>query len=529
MQYDGIIPDPIGAIPPARHKPLGLQADAMKKHFPGTELLDLTYHDFLAVFDSLTAGIIIINLRGTIIYYNEGMAKIDGLDRNAVIGKSVVEVYDLTPETSILIQCLKTRQPTIDRPFFYRTRMGRVANTIHSAFPLFKNRALKGVVCFVREYNALEEALAQVSIPRPKFSLGNETRYTFSNIIGAAPEFLQAVNTAMMAAGTPSPVMLYGETGTGKELFAQAIHNQSSRSKAGFTAINCAAIPENLLEGILFGTSKGAFTGAQTKPGLFERTSGGTLFLDELNAMPITLQAKILRVLQERKVRRLGSFVEVEVDLKIISSVNRQPHLAISEKSLRPDLFYRLGVVFIPIPPLKDRKEDIERLMHHFMEKHSRSLGRNPVSFSSEVVECFRTYHWPGNVRELEHVIEGALNLVGPGETIELDHLRSHLPTWYRMRNQPSTPDSHLADHFPESHGDSERSRAVPIDSQGAPASRRGKSLIKTQEERERKLIAGALRAFRGNVTQAARSMGISRQLLHYKMKKHRIARSNFT
>ncbi|WP_373497902.1 sigma-54 interaction domain-containing protein [Desulfococcus sp.] len=502
----------------------------MKKLSPesGQELLDLTYSDFLAVFDRLSAGVIVVNLRGRIIFYNDGMAKIDGLDRASVLGKTPTEVYDLTPETSMLVQCLKTRQPIIDRPFFYRTRMGRVANTIHSVYPLFKNRSLKGAVCFVREYNALEETLSRVSMPLPKSNIGNDTRYTFSCIIGSAPEFLQAVNTAMMAAGTPSPVMLYGETGTGKELFAQAIHNQSSRSKARFTAINCAAIPENLLEGILFGTSKGAFTGAQDKPGLFERTGGGTVFLDELNSMPLSLQAKILRVLQERKVRRLGSFAETCVDLKIISSVNRQPHLAISENSLRPDLFYRLGVVFIPIPPLRDRREDIESLTRHFMEKHSRSLGRNPAAFSSEVMACFRAYHWPGNVRELEHVIEGALNLVGPGDVIALDHLRSHLPTWYRMMNQSSAPDSHFSGHLPEPEADDEWPLPEASDGRDPPAARRAKSLLRTQEERERRLIAGALQAFKGNVTQAARSMGISRQLLHYKMKKHRIARSSF-
>ncbi len=502
---------------------------AMKRNSPDSrqEMLDLTYRDFLTVFDRLTAGVIIVNLRGTIIYYNDGMAKIDGLERASVVGKAVTEVYDLTPETSMLIQCLRTRKPTIDRPFFYQTRMGRVANTIHSAFPLFRNKSLKGAVCFVREYNALEEAFTHAPMPRPKVNLGNGTRFTFASIVGAAPEFLQAVNTAIMAAGTPSPVMLYGETGTGKELFAQAIHNQSRRSKARFTAINCAAIPENLLEGILFGTSKGAFTGAQDKPGLFEKTSGGTLFLDELNAMPVSLQAKILRVLQERKVRRVGSFAEIEIDLKVISSVNRQPHLAISEKTLRPDLFYRLGVVFIPIPPLRERKEDLERLMHHFMEKHSHALGKHPASFSKEVLDHFLAYHWPGNVRELEHVIEGALNLVGPGHTIEMDHLQSHLPTWYRMRNQPSTPDSHFPDQTPAPDA-GHPSKEIP----GAPkpvGGRRTKSLIKTQEERERRLIAGALQNFKGNVTQAARSMGISRQLLHYKMKKHRISRSNFT
>lgn len=490
--------------------------------------LDIDYDDFLAVFDAITAGVIVVDTGGRIIYYNRSMAKIDEIEVEEALHKHVTEIYDLTNRTSMLLKALATRRPYVDRPFYYRTRRGRIANTIHSAFPLFKGKELRGAICFVREYKMLEETISKVSIRPQKSNLGNGTRFTFTSIVGRDADFLQAVNTALMAANTPSPVMLYGETGTGKELFAQAIHNQSARSVARYTPVNCAAIPENLLEGILFGTSTGAFTGARDKPGLFESTSGGTLFLDELNAMPLSLQAKILRVLQEKKVRPLGSFREVEVDLKIVSAVNTPPHVAIAEKMLRPDLFYRLGVVFIPIPPLRDRKGDIERLSDHFLEKHGKALKKEIRGISDEVLEMFHAYHWPGNVRELEHVIEAAMNLAGPGEVLELDHLQSHLPIWYRMRHQPSTPDT----HFREGDYDVGKAPRPPRPRRPAPtgALESGEEdLKKSQAEMEKRLISGALRNHGGNVTRAAESIGISRQLLHYKMKKHGISRYSFT
>jgi transcriptional regulator with PAS, ATPase and Fis domain len=207
-----------------------------------------------------------------------------------------------------------------------------------------------------------------------------------------------------------SPVMLFGETGTGKELLAQSIHNRSSRSSGRYVAVNCAAIPENLLEGILFGTTRGAFTGAVDKPGLFEKAHGGTLLLDEINAMTMGLQAKLLRFLQERKIRRVGSLEERDVDLKIISSVNVNPHVAIAQQTLRADLFYRLAVIFIRIPPLRERLQDLPALISHFLSKSNALLNRQIAGLSEAVISRFEHYPWPGNVRELEHVIEGALS-----------------------------------------------------------------------------------------------------------------------
>jgi arginine utilization regulatory protein len=450
------------------------------------------------------------------------MAAIDEFDPDMAIGKKVVDVYELNEEGSLIMQCLNSRSPIVDRALLYRTRLGKVANTIHTVFPLFKRNNLEGAICLVREYNVLEETIRSISIPRPRQALPNDTRFKFEDIVGSNIEFLRAVNTARMAAQTPSPVMLCGETGTGKELFAQSIHNASTRAGNHYTAVNCAAIPENLLEGLLFGTTSGAFTGARNKQGLFERASGGTIFLDEINSMGTSLQAKILRAIQERKIRRLGSLRETEIDIKIISSVNKEPHLAIAENALRPDLFYRLGVVFIPIPPLRDRKEDILLLVRYFLAKHSKALNRDVSDISDDVQVLFQEYDWPGNVRELEHIIEGAINLVGSSRTIERRHLQSHLTTWKRLKGTLED-----ARHGAEASRKA-MERHPERQSNAGRLSRESKGLMAIQADQEKEILTRALAVSGGNITQAAKSVDISRQLFNYKMRKYRINRREY-
>jgi arginine utilization regulatory protein len=494
-------------------------------------MLDIGYEEFLPFFDGFGEGLLIVDRTGTIIYYNPTMTAIDDLAPADVLGKKVLDVYDLTEEGSLIMQCLKTRVPIIDRSLLYRTRWGKIANTLHTVFPLSKRGRLAGAICLVREYNLMEETISAVSLPRSKRVLPNETRFDFDAIVGCNIEFLRAVNTAKMAANTPSPVMLYGETGTGKELFAQAIHNHSGGKRSRYTPVNCAAIPENLLEGLLFGTTSGAFSGAKNKLGLFERANGGTLFLDELNAMATGLQAKILRVIQERKVRRLGSLRETTIDVKIISSVNKEPHVAIAENTLRPDLFYRLGVVFIPIPPLRDRKEDIVLLARHFLAKHSRALNRQVTDISGDVLALFNDYDWPGNVRELEHVIEGAINMVVSSRTIERRHLQSHLTTWRRLRGQPDAIQPPVAGLSSDGHDRHRQPRIeLPVHHSGTRQDpfEKGKGLRDTQADHEKTVLEEALAMFRGNITRAAESICISRQLFNYKMKKYRIDRKTF-
>jgi arginine utilization regulatory protein len=298
-----------------------------------------------------------------------------------------------------------------------------------------------------------------------------------------------------------SPVMLFGETGTGKELLAQSIHNRSSRSSGRYVAVNCAAIPENLLEGILFGTTRGAFTGAVDKPGLFEKAHGGTLLLDEINAMTLGLQAKLLRFLQERKIRRVGSLEERDVDLKIISSVNVNPHVAIAQETLRADLFYRLAVIFIRIPPLRERLQDLPALISHFLSKSNALLNRQITGLSEEVISRFEHYPWPGNVRELEHVIEGAMNLVEQTDRqIRPHHLPAHMALFFEQHGEESLP--------------------------GAGAAFR--SLPEAGKKNERHMIVTALAETLGRPSAAAARLGISPQLMNYKMKKYRINRRDY-
>lgn len=479
--------------------------------------LDVRGIDFIAVLDHLDEGVIITDIDGVIHYYNATQAEIDELDPQDVIGKKVTDIYELSGDTSLIMLCVKIGRPIRNRTFFYKTKFGKVANTIHSIFPIYSGGNISGTICFVRDYKILKRTTPVISVPDLKPKKKNGTRYTFADIIGSNRHLVRSIKTAREAANSASPIMLIGETGTGKELFAQSIHNYSGRSNRNYVAVNCAAIPENLLEGVLFGTSRGAFTGAVDKPGLLERANGSTLFLDELLAMPMNLQAKLLRVLQEKKVRRVGSLDEIELDIKIISAVSGPPREAIKKNELRTDLFYRIGVVMVKIPPLRERIDDLTELIHHFLLRLNRSLGTNVQALSDNVMELFTSYRWPGNVRELEHLLEGAMNIVGYDEVIDVQHFSAAFESMdsldyirnLSLYNQTSVPEI--------------GSRTAATDFSASE-----KSLKQSQREQERSRIYNALLATEGNVTVSAKKLGISRQLLHYKMKKYGFTRTDF-
>ena len=280
----------------------------------------------LPVLDQFHEGVILTDALGRILYINALQEKIDELTLLDIKGKSVADAYQVDEGASPALKCILTGKRINNLACFYRTRTGKMVNSIHNVIPLYADKKLIGTICFIRAYHPLESEFESLSIPgnikyirqtdrlhseKEKKKLKNGTRFTFQDIIGQTPDFLAILESCRLASDSPSPVMIYGETGTGKELVAQSIHNESRRRARNYVAINCAAIPENLLEGILFGTAKGAFTGAADKPGLFEKASKGTLFLDEINSMSMGLQAKLLRVLQERKVRRVGALDEI--------------------------------------------------------------------------------------------------------------------------------------------------------------------------------------------------------------------------
>jgi len=482
--------------------------------------------DLMSILSAFDEGVIIADKSGRIIFYNQTQSRIDELEAEWVIGRSVPEVYNLDHSSSIILRCIESGQPILGEIFFYRTCRGKLINTVNSVFPLMQRGQVTGAICFIKDYNLLDRKVADTSTCSPYESrgYGNGTRFTFNDIIGDDEKFLQSVKMARLAADSPSPVMLYGETGTGKEMFAQSIHNHGNRRTGRFIGINCAAIPENLLEGLLFGTSKGAFTGAVNKPGIFEQAHGGTLFLDEVDSMPLNLQTKLLRFLQERKIRRVGGATDIRIDVKVVSSVSSNPQQALQEGKIRMDLFYRLAVVFIPIPPLRQLKNGVENLTRHFIYKYNLVLGKSVLGVAEDVIDVFRRYQWPGNVRELEHMIEGTMNVIQSDDIIRMHHLPRHFlpPDFNRLTQtagEPSAVSASESGQAPEFK--TQPGGLLPADY--GPMSALPQSLLRLQQDREKELIHSALVESAGSVSRAARKLNISRQLLHYKIKKYNL------
>ena len=314
-------------------------------------------------------------------------------------------------------------------------------------------------------------------------------------LVGQSPAIRQIYGVVEKVANTPSTVLISGESGTGKELIARALHENSNRHAGPFIKINCAAIPKTLMESELFGYDKGAFTGAVgAKPGRFELAHGGTLFLDEIGEIPVEMQVKLLRVLQESEFERVGGIKTIKVDVRLVTATNRDLLEEIAAGNFREDLFYRLNVVPIQIPPLRERREDIPLLAEHFIAKFNERLKKQIVSISPEAVAELVGYNWPGNIRELENLMERTILFC-------------------------EDPEIRVSDLPPEIVGAAPASAAT-VEGEPRPAGGSLKEAVRAETERvERELIQRALDATGGNVTQAARKLKISRKSLQTKMK----------
>ena len=472
-------------------------------------------------FDDYPEGVKIVNASTKIIYYNKAQGRLDGLEPATVIGRTVLETYYMeNSDTFPSSQCCFERRAIIDHTCYYRTCKGREVNSTYSIFPIFSCDNILGCICFSSGYNVASKKLNLEKLGSIEDSSQVSTsavlvakNFCFDDVITQNVKFEVCLDKARSASLTPSSVMIYGETGTGKEMIAQAMHNYSPRHHKPFMAINCAAIPEASLEGVLFGTTKGAFVGAEDKPGMLELANGGTLFLDEISFMPLGMQSKILRSIQEKTVRRVGASREVAVDFKIISATNINPRVAVKNGDLRSDLFYRLAVVMLAIPPLRERRRDIELLCAYFIKKLNLKLNRNVESIAPEVIRAFNSHHWSGNVRELEHVVEGAMNSVL--EATILNH--THFSDFY----------AGLAfdDEFGHISGLETEFRFPPNEADGCreDGESRFDLSLASAPNMERNGIIIALEESSGNASQAARSLGISPQLMRYKMKKYNL------
>jgi arginine utilization regulatory protein len=455
------------------------------------------------MLEYISDGVQIVDEHGNLIYCNRNSALLDDININESIGKHITEIYpSLKEEESTLLKVLATKTPILNLEQTYRTYKGKNIATINSTLPIINDDRIEGAIEISRNITTYKE-LSEKVIDLQSLAKGPEAfeskivrtvndGYRFEDIITTHPEFNRVKAVAMKAANTDIAVLIYGETGTGKELLTQAIHNSSRRKNKPFIAQNCAALPGSLLEGILFGTVKGGFTGAVDRPGLFELADTGTLFLDEINSMPQELQAKLLRVLQDGKIRRIGDTKERKVDVRIVAATNIEPNLAIDMGLIRRDLYYRLNTVTLWIPKLSDRKEDIPLLTHFFIKKYNGLLYRGIKNVSKQVMTLFLNYPWEGNVRELEHVIEGAVNFVD-GETIEIIDLPYNLKNYYEKHHTKT--------------GTIESLKQVD-------------GLVEALEATEKQLIVEALKESDGNTAGAARLLKIPRQTLQYKMKK---------
>lgn len=451
------------------------------------------------VLDQLDEGVHVVDTTGRTVIYNRKMAEMEAMHPIDVLHKDVLDVFTFPDEGySTLLHALRTRQPTTNIKQTYFNLRGESITTVNRTLPVIVNDKLLGAVEIARDITQIERIHASI--------LGrSETRYTFDSIVGQGDPIQEVIELAKRAARTNSPILIAGETGTGKEMFAQSIHHASPRWTGPFISQNCAALPETLIEGILFGTARGAFPGAIDRPGLLEQADGGTLLLDELNCLSMPLQAKLLRAIQENSVRRLGDSEDRLIDVRIIATMTEDPLDAIAHNLLRKDLYYRLSVVTLFLPPLRERIEDIPELTEHFIKRYNDLFGMQVEKVSTEVMEYFLAYGWPGNVRELEHIIEGAMNLAVDTTFIDVIHLPLHLRR--KLHTQLETDNSAGSQPL---YTDSIHDR----------------TLQRQLADYEQAYVLKMLSKHDGNVSATARELGVSRQSLQYRLRKWRIGES---
>lgn len=455
------------------------------------------------ILDYVGEGIQIIDPRGRIIYYNRTAAELDDINKEDTIGRHILEIYpSLSPDTSTLLQAIRTGKPIFNNQQTFINYKGKKITTINSSIPITSKGKIVGAIEISKNITDVKELSEKLVDLQEKLYKDQDRKsrkessgaiYTFADMIGRSKAILDIKAIALKAAQTASPILVYGETGTGKELLVQAIHNASNRRDKSFIAQNCAALPGALLEGILFGTVRGGFTGAEDRPGLFELADGGTLFLDEINSMPLELQVKLLRVLQDGTIRRVGEVKTRQVDVRIIAATNTEPETSLENKELRRDLYYRLNAVELWVPELKERADDIPLLVHYFIDKFNHLFDQRVRGISERALTLLKRYDWPGNVRELEHVIEGAMNLM-EGDEITLESL----PQKFRYLQQD-------AGEVRRNKGDHSLKDAV--------------------EALEKQMIAQSLENCDWNVSHTAEELDIPRQTLQYKIRKYDLKR----
>ncbi len=452
-------------------------------------------------------GIIVVDRKGIVVLVNQSFAKLFDTTPQTMIGKHIQQAYTNNSQPSRMPVVMETGKPDIGVTHYLNGKQ-----VYASIFPLIKEDRVIGCVgkilfSDIREITLIASRLA-ASDPRKqqRNMTGSEAffKYDINSIVGQSRKITELKDVLQRVALKTSNILLRGESGTGKELFAHAIHSASNRRYAPFVKMNCAAIPEHLLESELFGYVEGAFTGAKKggQLGRFEQAHTGTIFLDEIGDMPLYMQAKMLRLLQERELTPLGSTSSRSVDVRLVAATNSNLEQQVKEGKFREDLYYRLNVVTLTIPPLRERMEDISSIISSFIDKFNEEFGLDVQGLDDEAWDIIRRYDWPGNIRELRNVIESAFNVV-VGPLIKREHF----------------PDQ-LCRLFPREGIESVRANA-PGAEEFIRASLGKKDISQIVDEFEKLLIHEAIESSHGNKVHAAQLLGISRQGLYKKLQKH--------
>ena len=399
----------------------------LEKVFSSTEFAEQWY---LQILDSINDGILVVDKQLIVRYINSEYTRITGVAANKILGCQLTEIRP----GAMLPQVVVTGQP---RAGVYR-REGEIEYLVDMA-PITVAGAVIGGVSIVKDITEVcrlseqvKKFVKKIDYLKTRVTLMYRAKYVFTDIVGNSAAINEAIRVAKRVAQGDSDILITGESGTGKEVFAQAVHNASRRALGPFVALNCAAIAPALVESELFGYEEGSFTGAKKggRMGLFEMASGGTIFLDEIAELSLEVQAKLLRVLQERSIRRIGETSEIALDIRVIAATNKNIYQMVRENKFREDVYYRLNVLNIDLPPLRDRGSDIAMLANSFFEVYFRKTGKNFVVDPQLMITLSR-YSWPGNVRELRNVIESAVNMCD-GNRITI----SHLPKWFKVTDE---------------------------------------------------------------------------------------------
>ncbi|MDM5228790.1 sigma 54-interacting transcriptional regulator [Cytobacillus sp. NJ13] len=448
-------------------------------------LFDLPLKIVETIVENAFGWLVVVNKEGTIIYINKNYCDFLEVEREQVLGRHVSGVIE---NSRMHIVAETGKEEIADLQYIRGNYM--IANRI----PILSDGEVIGAfgTVFFRDTKEWMQMNSHVKSMLTKIQsyiqeIDRSVKYSLDDILGKSSQIQSLKEKVKMVAASDISVLIRGESGTGKELFAHSIHQLSNRSHQPFVKINCGAIPEQLLESELFGYEEGAFTGAKKggKKGKFQLADGGTLFLDEIGDMPLNMQVKLLRALQEGEIESVGSTSTVKVDVRIIAATNRPLEKMMEEKRFREDLFYRINVVPFMVPPLRDRMEDLSFLIDSFINKITKKSGKRISSISDEVIEKFHQYSWPGNIRELENVIEASIHLTS-SEMITIESLPDYM----------------------------KESAVYPVGK---------KNLKDILEETEKRILTQSLSKYNNDRIEAAKALGISKSSMYEKLKKYGI------